>query len=458
MGLMKIERTILSNLIHNEEYCRKVVPFIKPEYFGDPTERIIADELLQFFSTYNKPASLDILAIQLGNRSGVGDAQLLALEVYINTLNIHTDNASWLLEHTEKFCKKRAVTNAILDAFDIIEGKDSTRTEDAIPDLLSSALGVCFDTSVGHDLLEDYSSRFDFYHRVEDKLEFDLDIFNKITRGGLSKKTLNIVMAGTGVGKSLFMCHVAAASLMQSKNVLYITMEMSEERIAERIDANLLNMTMVELESAERDVYETRIGRLASKTRGKLIVKEYPTAGAHAGHFKMLLDELKVKKNFEPDLVVVDYLNICASSRVKNTSANSYTIVKSIAEELRGLAQEYNVPILSATQTNREGNASSDIDLTNTSECIFVDETVQLTNGEIKKIGDIQLGDQITSNDNYKTTMFVHHKKMKDCVKITTKSGKTIIVSKDHVFPTNTGRCSVNSGLSVGHKLNTKPN
>lgn len=196
MGLMKIERTILSNLIHNEEYCRKVVPFIKPEYFGDPTERIIADELLQFFSTYNKPASLDILAIQLGNRSGVGDAQLSALEEYINTLNIHTDNASWLLEHTEKFCKKRAVTNAILDAFDIIEGKDSTRTEDAIPDLLSNALGVCFDSSVGHDFLEDFSSRFDFYHRVEDKLEFDLEIFNKITRGGLSKKTLNIVMAG----------------------------------------------------------------------------------------------------------------------------------------------------------------------------------------------------------------------------------------------------------------------
>lgn len=193
---MKIERTILSNLIHNEEYCRKVVPFIKPEYFGDPTERIIADELLQFFSTYNKPASLDILAIQLGNRNGVGDAQLSALEAYINTLNIHTDNASWLLEHTEKFCKKRAVTNAILDAFDIIEGKDSTRTEDAIPDLLSNALGVCFDSSVGHDFLEDFSSRFDFYHRVEDKLEFDLEIFNKITRGGLSKKTLNIVMAG----------------------------------------------------------------------------------------------------------------------------------------------------------------------------------------------------------------------------------------------------------------------
>ena len=262
----------------------------------------------------------------------------------------------------------------------------------------------------------------------------------------------------TGVGKSLFMCHVAAASLMQSKNVLYITMEMAEERIAERIDANLLNMTMVELETAERDIYETRVNKLASKTRGKLIVKEYPTAGAHAGHFKLLLEELKIKKNFKPDLVVIDYLNICASARVKNSSANSYTIVKSIAEELRGLAQEHDVPVLSATQTNREGNASSDIDLTNTSECIFVDETVQLTNGEIKKIGDIQLGDQITSNDDYKTTMFVHHKKMKDCVKITTKSGKTIIVSKDHVFPTNNGRCSVNSGLSVGHKLNTKPN
>ena len=260
----------------------------------------------------------------------------------------------------------------------------------------------------------------------------------------------------TGVGKSLFMCHVAAAALMQSKNVLYITMEMAEERIAERIDANLLGMTMVELEKAERDIYETRIGKLANKTRGKLIIKEYPTAGAHAGHFKLLLEELKIKKDFKPDLIVVDYLNICSSSRVKNTSANSYTIVKSIAEELRGLAQEHDVPILSATQTNREGNASSDIDLTNTSECIFVDETITLRDGSVKKIGDVELGDQVTANDGYKTAMFIHHKKMKDCVKITLKSGKTIIVSKDHVFPTNAGRCSINTGLAVGYKLNSQ--
>lgn len=375
---MKIEKTILSNLINNEDYCRKVVPFIKSEYFQDHFERVIADELLTFFSNYNKPASLDILAIQLGQRKNLSEDQLNGLEKYINDLVFKTDNDEWLLTHTEKFCKQRAVTNAILDAFDIIEGKDKVRTEDAIPSMLSQALSVCFDSSVGHDYLEDFEQRYDFYHRTEEKIEFDLDIFNKITKGGLSKKTLNIILASTGVGKSLFMCHFAAASLLQGKNILYITMEMAEERIAERIDANLLNMTMGELSTVEKDIFETRINKLIKKTAGKLIVKEYPTASAHAGHFKILVDELKTKKNFVPDAIVVDYLNICASSRVKYSGANSYTIVKSIAEELRGLAQEYNVPVLSATQTNRDGMTNTDIDLTNTSESIGLPQTADL--------------------------------------------------------------------------------
>lgn len=376
--MSKIEKTILSNLIHNEEYSRKVVPFLKAEYFADHYENVIADELITFFNQYNKPASLDILAIQLAQRKLSPD-QIKDVEKYINELTFRTDNDEWLLTHTEKFCKNRAVTNAILDAFDIIEGKDKIHTEDAIPTMLQEALAVCFDSSVGHDYLEDFSDRFDFYHRVEEKLEFDLDMFNKITKGGLPKKTLNVILAGTGVGKSLFMCHVAAAALLQSKNVLYITMEMAEERIAERIDANLLNMTMDELGSVEKDIYETRIGKLIKKSSGKLIVKEYPTAAGHAGHFKALLEELKTKRNFMPDLVVVDYLNICASSRMKHgAGVNSYTYVKSIAEELRGLAQEYNVPLLTATQTTRGGYDNTDVDLTDTSESFGLPATADL--------------------------------------------------------------------------------
>lgn len=373
---MNIEKTILSNLIHNEEYCRKVVPFLKKEYFADHFENVIADELLQFFTTYNKPASLDILAIQLGKKKLSKD-QVSGLETYLNDLTFKTTNDEWLMKETEGFCKNRAITNAVLDAFDIIEGKDKIRTEDAIPAMMSEALSVCFDSSVGHDYIEDYQDRYDFYHRIEEKLEFDLSMFNKITKGGLSKKTLNVILAGTGVGKSLFMCHAAAAAMMQGKNVLYITLEMAEERIAERIDANLLNMTMDELGTCDRDIFETRIGKLIKKTTGRLIVKEYPTASAHAGHFKSLLDELRIKRDFRPDFIVIDYLNICASSRMKHgAGVNSYTYVKSIAEELRGLAVEYNVPVLSATQTTRGGYDNTDVDLTDTSESFGLPATV----------------------------------------------------------------------------------
>lgn len=371
-----MEKTILSNLIHNEEYCRKVVPFLKTDYFADPFEKVVAHELLTFFTEYNKPASLDILAIQLGKRKLHKD-QIEGLEKYINELTFRTDNEEWLLKNTESFCKKQAVTNAIIDSFEIIEGKNKLLTEDAIPSMLSEALAVSFDKSVGHDYLEDFLNRYDFYHRLEEKLSFDLELFNKITKGGLSKKTLNVILAGTGVGKSLFMCHVAAAALNQGKNVLYITMEMAEERIAERIDANLLNMSMDELSKVEKDIYETRIGKLIKKTTGKLIIKEYPTASAHAGHFKALLEELKMKRNFTPDLIVIDYLNICASSRMKHGSGvNSYTYIKSIAEELRGLGVEYNVPVLSATQTTRGGYDNTDVDLTDTSESFGLPATV----------------------------------------------------------------------------------
>jgi replicative DNA helicase len=374
---MRIEKTILSNLIHNEEFCRKVVPFLKTEYFSDRKEAVIVSELIKFFIDYNKPATAEILAIEIGNRTDLNDKDIPELEVYINDLTSKETNVDWLLGETEKFCRDKAVYNAILHSIKIIDGGDKVHTKDSIPSILSDALAVSFDNHVGHDYIEDYDDRYDFYHRVEEKIPFDLDMFNKITKGGLSKKTLNVVLAGTGVGKSLFMCHVAASTLMQGKNVLYITMEMAEERIAERIDANLMNIGMDELKIIDKDLYSSRFSKVSKKTQGKLIIKEYPTAGAHAGHFKALMEELKQKKKFVPDMVVIDYLNICSSSRMKQgANVNSYTYIKSIAEELRGLAVEYAVPILSATQTTRSGFSNTDVELTDTSESFGLPATV----------------------------------------------------------------------------------
>jgi replicative DNA helicase len=377
--MQKIEKIILSNLLHNEDYCRKVLPFIKTEYFSDHFEKVIAEETLNFFNEFNKPASLEILAIQIGKRKDLRKEQLDSIENYINELDFKHTNEDWLAKETEKFCKQRAVYGAIIRSIEIIDGKDKQLTQDAIPSLLTDALSVSFDKSVGHDYLDDFASRFDFYRRIEDKIPFGLELFNKITKGGLSNKTLNVILASTGVGKSLFMCDYAAAALGQGKNVLYVTLEMAEERIAERIDANLLNMTMEELAEVDKEIYETRMNKLIKKTSGKLIIKEYPTSSAHAGHFRSLIEELKLKRNFIPHVIVVDYLNICASSRLKyGAGVNSYTIVKSIAEELRALAQEYNVPVLSATQTTRDGMNNTDIDLTNTSESIGLPQTVDL--------------------------------------------------------------------------------
>lgn len=394
---MRIESTILSNLVHNEQYCRKTLPFVKSEYFADRKEKMIAEEIANFYELYNKPITLEILAIQLGNRKDLGDKEVKDVEAYVNTLAGKDTNEDWLIAETEKFCKQRAVYNAILASIQIIEGKDQKHNQEAIPTLLSDALGVSFDRHVGHDYLEDFVHRYEFYNTLEEKLAFDIDLLNKITNGGLSKKTLNVALAGTGVGKSLFMCHVAASTLMQGKNVLYITLEMSEERIAERIDANLLNLGMSELKTVTKDIFETRIGKLQQKTTGKLIVKEYPTAGAHAGHFRSLLEELKLKRDFLPDLVVIDYLNICASSRMKHGgSVNSYTYIKSIAEELRGLAVEYNVPIISATQTTRGGYGNTDVELTDTSESFGLPATCDfmfalMTSEELDELGQIMI-------------------------------------------------------------------
>ena len=392
---MRIEQQILSNLIHDEQYCRKVIPFLKKEYFADRKESIIVSQIIEFFNKYNKPLNQSILSIEVANAKGVTDKEVGDANDFIKTLNKESVNEDWLIEHTEKFCKDRAVYLAIMGSIKIFEGKDAVHTKDAIPHLLSDALAVSFDSSVGHDYLDDFESRYEFYHRVEEKIPFDLDMFNKITKGGLSKKTLNIALAGTGVGKSLFMCHVGASCLVQGKNVLYITMEMAEERIAERIDANLLNLTMDELKVVDKDIYENRIQKLVSKTQGKLIVKEYPTASAHAGHFRALLEELKLKREFSPDIIFIDYLNICSSQRMKaGSNVNSYTLVKSIAEELRGLAVEYNVPIVSATQTTRSGFTSSDPGLEDTSESFGLPATADfmfalVSNEELEQLNQI---------------------------------------------------------------------
>jgi replicative DNA helicase len=440
---MRIEQAILSNLIHNEEYCRKVVPHLKKEYFADRKEAAIVMILLNFFEQYNKPASPEIVQIELSNLKGFTDKEIPEMQEYAKTLQADVaTNQDWLIENSEKFCKDRAVYNAILDSIKIIEGRDKIHTQDAIPTILSEALGVCFDNHVGHDYLQDAQSRFDFYHRVEEKIAFDLEMFNKITKGGLSKKTLNIALAGTGVGKSLFMCHVAAGVLMQGKNVLYITMEMAEERIAERIDANLLNLTMDELKVVDKDIFDSRLAKIANKTKGTLIVKEYPTASAHAGHFRGLLEELKLKREFTPDIIMIDYLNICASSRMKQgANVNSYTYVKAIAEELRGLAVEYNVPILSATQTTRSGFTNSDPGLEDTSESFGLPATADfmfalVSNEELEQLNQIivkQLKNRYNDPGFYKRFVIgIDRSKMKLYdVEISAQSGLSDAGTKD---------------------------
>jgi replicative DNA helicase len=392
---MRIETKILSNLVYDEQYCRKVIPFIRTDYFSERKEAIISKIIMEFFTKYNKPLTKEILSIEVGNRTDINDKELVEINSYVDSMTHEEVNDAWMIEQTEKFCKDKAVYNAILHSIKIIDGGDKVHTKDSIPSILSDALAVSFDNHVGHDYIEDSDARYEYYHRIEEKVPFDLDMFNKITKGGLSKKTLNIVLAGTGVGKSLFMCHVAAGVLTQGKNVLYITMEMAEERIAERIDANLLNLTMDELKVIDKDIFDNRIGKIASKTQGKLIVKEYPTAGAHAGHFRALLEELKLKREFLPDIIFIDYLNICASQRMKQGgSINSYTYIKSIAEELRGLAVEYNVPIVSATQTTRSGFTNSDPGLEDTSESFGLPATADLmfalvSNEELEQLNQI---------------------------------------------------------------------
>ena len=365
----RIERTALRNLIHNEEYSRKVLPFIKEDYFSDRLERLLFKEIYRFITKFNALPTKEALSIEINDSKDITEDEYKKITDIIATLNPEKINLEWLVETTEKFCKDRAIHNAILSGIQIIDGKDKKHTPEYLPDLLSDALSVSFDQKVGHDYLLETKERFDFYKKKEERLELDLEFFNKITRGGIPSKTLNICLAGTGVGKTMFMTHLASSVLLQNKNVLYITLEMAEERIAERIDANLLNVGMSDLEELPYQMYETKINKLQSKTTGQLIIKEYPTASAHTGHFKNLMSELALKKSFKPDILFVDYLNICASARFKpGANVNSYTYIKAIAEELRGLAVEHDIPIFSATQTTRGGFISSDVGLEDTSE------------------------------------------------------------------------------------------
>ena len=410
----RLERTILKNLIYNEEFTRKVLPFIKPEYFSDQIEKLVFKEVFEFVNKYKNLPTHEALVINFTEAKSLTEPQVKESIELLNDIQQDKNEKvelKWLTEHTEKFCQDKAIYNAIMESVTILDDKNGKKTKGEIPQLLADALGVSFDSNVGHDYMQDFDERYDFYHRVESRIKFDLDIFNKITKGGLPIKTLNIALAGTGVGKSLFMCHCAAGALSQGNNVLYITLEMAEEKIAERIDANLLNITMDELYTIPKDDYERKFSALKNKVQGKLIIKEYPTAGASTLHFRALLNELALKKNFRPDIIFIDYLNICASSRIKpGGNVNSYTYIKSIAEELRGLAVEFNLPVVSATQTTRSGYSNSGVDLTDTSESFGLPATADfmftlITNEELENLGQImvkQLKNRYSDPNYYK--------------------------------------------------------
>ena len=381
MTKLNLEQTILSNLISSSDYTRKVIPYIKEEYFQDSTEKVVFKTISMYVDRYKStPEDKEIIKLDL-QKATLNEEQYKVAKEYVDNLSsdISEEQFEWLIDETEKWCKDKAIYNAILSGIHIIDGKSKDQTADAIPSILIDALSVSFDTHIGHDYMEQYEERYDYYHEVEEKVPFDLEFFNKITKGGLPNKTLNICLAGTGVGKSLFMCHVAAASLMMGKNVLYITLEMAEKKIAERIDANLMNISLTDLHDLPKRMFESRIEKIQKKTHGKLIIKEYPTASAHCGHFRSLHSELLLKKSFKPDIIFVDYINICASQRFRyGSNVNSYTYIKGIAEEMRGLAVELNVPFVSATQTTRQGFTSTDIGLEDTSESFGLPATADL--------------------------------------------------------------------------------
>ena len=393
-----IEQTILAGLLYNESYARKTLPFIKPEYFHDKNEQVVYKSITSYIDMYNGLPTKEALHISISELSDLNQQQYSDVTKCINSLSYdEKTDENWLIDKTEKFCQDKAIYNAVRESILVLDGQHKSLDKGSIPELLSDALGVSFDSNIGHDFIDNSEDRFTFYHTKEDKVPFDIDLLNTITKGGVSKKSLSVALAGTGVGKSLFMCHCASANLMNGANVLYITLEMAEERIAERIDANLLDLTVDDLRTIPKDVYVKKIERIKNKTHGKLIVKEYPTAGAGSAHFRHLLNELKLKKNFKPDVIYIDYLNICMSSRLRHGSnVNSYMYIKAIAEELRGLAVEFNVPIFTATQTTRSGYSNSDMDLTDTSESFGLPATADFMIGlisteELEKLGQLMI-------------------------------------------------------------------
>ena len=393
----RIEKVILRNLVYNEEYLRKVLPFIEPDYFNDRSERVVFEHITKYAAEYNSLITKEVLQIEIEDRRDITQDEVKNIYGTINELEDIECDFEWLSDTTEKWCRDRAIYLALMESIKIADGQDNKKNRDAIPTILSDALSVSFNRNVGHDYLEDYEERYELYNKKESRIQFDLEYFNKITKGGLPNKTLNIALAGTGVGKSLFMCHHASSVLLEGKNVLYITLEMAEEKIAERIDANLLNINIQEIVDLPKPIFEGKVTNLAKKTQGSLIIKEYPTASAHSGHFKALLNELALKKSFKPDIIFIDYLNICASSRYRaGSNVNSYSYIKAIAEELRGLAVEANVPIVSATQTTRSGYGSSDVDLTDTSESFGLPATADLmfaliSTEELEALGQIMV-------------------------------------------------------------------
>jgi archaellum biogenesis ATPase FlaH len=443
---MKLETTILKNLIYSEEFTRKVLPFIQAEYFSDNKEKILFNQISEFVNKYKTLPTHESLVIDLTESKNLTEPEVKGVIDLLGEIQEgrkEPTEIQWLEEQTEKFCQDKAIYNAIMESVSILDDKNGNKAKGEIPKLLSNALGVSFDSNIGHDYINDSDSRFDFYHKQESRISFDIDMFNKITKGGIPNKTLSICLAGTGVGKSMFMCHMAASCLSQGLNVLYITLEMAEERIAERIDANLLNVTMSELHIMTKPEYERKFESLKSKTHGKLIIKEYPTAAASSLHFRSLLNELHLKKNFQPQIIFIDYLNICSSARIKSgANVNSYSYIKAIAEELRGLAVEFNLPIVSATQTTRSGF------------CLALDTKVVCNEKEVN-ISDVKIGDTILSNtgNNIVTNVFpVLNKKL---YKIKTESGKEIICSEEHIFPTSESDKSLKTGLSIGDYLLT---
>ena len=392
----RIERIILRNLFYNEEFTRKALPFIKSEFFTNHNESTLFGEINEFVNKYKNLPTKETILVELNKRKDLKEEELTEIKSIVNKLDNQEVELQWLLDTTEKFCKDRAVHNAVLEGIQILDGKDKKQNPEAIPSILSQALAVSFDNHIGHDYIDDAEARFEFYHKREKRFKFDLNYFNRITKGGVPSKTLNIALAGTGVGKSLFMCHAASNWLTQGKNVLYITLEMAEERIAERVDANLFDVTIDDLHAMPKDMYDNKVSKLQKKTIGQLIIKEYPTASAHSGHFRALLNELSLKKTFKPDVVFIDYLNICASSRFKGGNISSYFYIKAIAEELRGLAVEFDVPIFSATQTTRSGFTSTDIGLEDTAESFGLPATADfmfalISNDELDQLNQLKV-------------------------------------------------------------------